>query len=156
MKPVRQWLDEYGRCHQNPVNKTLHWICVPLIYWSVYALLSALPDPALMPAWAPLWSLAAMAAAQCYYLALSRSLAAAMLVFNVLVAAISALLVLGGIPLWQCGLVVFVLAWVGQFVGHVAEGAKPSFFEDLQFLLIGPLWLLDDLLGRQRRPESRR
>jgi uncharacterized membrane protein YGL010W len=36
----------------------------------------------------------------------------------------------------------FVLAWIGQFVGHKIEGQKPSFFEDLQFLLIGPAWLL--------------
>ena len=154
MKPVRQWLDEYGQCHTHPVNKTLHWICVPLIYWSVYALLSALPDPALMPAWAPLWSLLLMTLAQGYYFMLSPPLAMAMLAFNALVAGISALRVLGGFPLWQCGLVVFVLAWVGQFVGHLVEGAKPSFFQDLQFLLIGPLWLLDDLLGRRTRPRA--
>ena len=41
--------------------------------------------------------------------------------------------------------VVFVLAWIGQFVGHKIEGKKPSFFEDLQFLLIGPGWCLNDL-----------
>src|SRR5262249_2722390 len=39
---------------------------------------------------------------------------------------------------------VFVAAWIAQFVGHSIEGRKPSFFEDLQFLLIGPLWLLAD------------
>lgn len=152
MKPIRQWLDEYGQSHTHPVNKTLHWICVPLIYWSGYALLSALPDPTLMPAWAPLWSLLLMAAAQGYYFVLSPPLAAGMLVFNAVVVGVSALLVLGGYPLWLCGLAVFVLAWIGQFVGHLVEGAKPSFFQDLQFLLIGPLWLLDDLLGRQPRP----
>ena len=37
---------------------------------------------------------------------------------------------------------IFVLAWIGQFIGHKIEGEKPSFFEDLQFLLIGPDWLL--------------
>ena len=35
-----------------------------------------------------------------------------------------------------------MLAWIGQFIGHKIEGEKPSFFEDLQFLLIGPAWLL--------------
>jgi uncharacterized membrane protein YGL010W len=39
-------------------------------------------------------------------------------------------------------IVVFVVAWVGQFVGHRIEGRKPSFLEDLQFLLVGPAWLL--------------
>ena len=37
---------------------------------------------------------------------------------------------------------VFILAWIGQFIGHKIEGKKPSFFEDIQFLLIGPAWLL--------------
>jgi len=37
---------------------------------------------------------------------------------------------------------IFVIAWIGQFIGHKIEGKKPSFLEDLQFLLIGPAWLL--------------
>jgi uncharacterized membrane protein YGL010W len=45
-------------------------------------------------------------------------------------------------PLWLTSLVIFVVAWIGQFVGHAVEGERPSFFKDLQFLLIGPLWLL--------------
>ena len=43
-------------------------------------------------------------------------------------------------------LVIFVLAWIGQFIGHKIEGKKPSFFKDLQFLLVGPLWVLKGLL----------
>ncbi len=39
-------------------------------------------------------------------------------------------------PLWQTSIIVFVLAWIGQFYGHKIEGVKPSFFEDLQFLMI--------------------
>ena len=42
----------------------------------------------------------------------------------------------------------FVVGWIIQFVGHKIEGQKPSFFEDLQFLLIGPLWLLSDVYRR--------
>jgi uncharacterized membrane protein YGL010W len=45
-------------------------------------------------------------------------------------------------PLWLTSVVIFVVAWIGQFVGHALEGKRPSFFKDLQFLLIGPLWLL--------------
>jgi uncharacterized membrane protein YGL010W len=44
--------------------------------------------------------------------------------------------------LWVTSLVIFVAAWIGQFIGHAIEGKRPSFFKDLQFLLIGPLWLL--------------
>jgi uncharacterized membrane protein YGL010W len=46
------------------------------------------------------------------------------------------------LPLWQTCLIVFVLAWIGQFYGHKVEGQKPSFFEDLQYLMIGPAWLM--------------
>jgi uncharacterized membrane protein YGL010W len=38
--------------------------------------------------------------------------------------------------------IVFVLAWIGQFIGHLIEGKKPSFFEDVKFLMVGPAWLL--------------
>ena len=50
-----------------------------------------------------------------------------------------------------CG-VLFVLAWVGQFIGHKIEGKKPSFFEDLQFLLVGPVWLLRFVYERMGLP----
>lgn len=51
-------------------------------------------------------------------------------------------LAMSGVPLVSFSLFIFVVAWIGQFVGHKIEGAKPSFFEDIQFLLIGPAWLL--------------
>ncbi len=52
------------------------------------------------------------------------------------------------VPLWSVCAALFVLAWIGQFVGHAIEGKRPSFFKDVQFLLIGPLWLLADLYRR--------
>jgi uncharacterized membrane protein YGL010W len=45
-------------------------------------------------------------------------------------------------PLWAFSLLVFAIAWVGQFIGHKIEGAKPSFLDDVKFLLIGPAWLM--------------
>ena len=52
-------------------------------------------------------------------------------------------------PLWQASLGIFVVAWIGQFYGHKLEGAKPSFFDDLKFLLIGPAWILDDIFFKK-------
>src|SRR5437868_11621303 len=43
MKTVRDWLNEYSVSHQNPVNKTVHWICVPVITFTVLGLLRAVP-----------------------------------------------------------------------------------------------------------------
>jgi uncharacterized membrane protein YGL010W len=48
----------------------------------------------------------------------------------------------------QVALSVFIVAWIGQFVGHKIEGKKPSFFDDLRFLLIGPLFVLGILYRR--------
>ena len=51
-------------------------------------------------------------------------------------------------PLWVVMVVIFIVAWIGQFVGHKHEGKKPSFFEDLQYLMIGPAWTMSHLFDR--------
>jgi uncharacterized membrane protein YGL010W len=51
-------------------------------------------------------------------------------------------------PLWLVSAIVFVVAWIGQFYGHKVEGKKPSFLKDIQFLLIGPAWLLHFIYRR--------
>jgi len=144
MRSVSDWLAEYGTSHQHPTNKLLHWICVPPIVLAVMGLLWSLPVPAAFAAlspwvnWATLTSLAALL----YYLTLSPRLAAGLiLAFAALLALTRALGALPW-PLWATSLVIFAIAWIGQFIGHAIEGQRPSFFKDLQFLLIGPLWLL--------------
>ncbi len=141
MKPIAQWLDEYSLSHLNPVNKTLHWICIPPIVLSVFGLLRALQlgNGSVNVNAAAVGMLLMLA----YYLALSWRLAlGAVLV-------LAAIYGLADLSYHQLGRLhlpamggIFLLAWIGQFIGHQVEGAKPSFFKDLQFLLIGPLWLL--------------
>jgi uncharacterized membrane protein YGL010W len=143
-KSADQWFQEYGESHQHSVNKLIHWICVPLIAACVIALLWELPTPSFLRQ-APLvnWATLVIAAAMAFYLRLSLPLAAGMLLFSiVVVAAILAYERFGFTPVWQAALAAFVVAWIGQFIGHSVEGKKPSFLKDLQFLLIGPIWLL--------------
>jgi uncharacterized membrane protein YGL010W len=144
MRSVSDWLDEYGSSHQHPTNKLLHWICVPPIVLAVMGLLWSVPVPAGFAAISPWlnWASIAALAAVLYYLALSVPLAAGVLVAFVLLLALTRWLTLLPWPLWLTALVIFVVAWIGQFIGHAIEGKRPSFFKDLQFLLIGPLWLL--------------
>ena len=52
------------------------------------------------------------------------------------------------IPLWLSSIVAFVILWIMQFVGHHIEGKKPSFFKDIQFLLIGPAWVIGFIYDR--------
>lgn len=147
MQPVETWLNEYGESHQNPTNKFLHWICVPLIVLSLIGMLWSIPVPAAFEKASPLmnWGVIFLLASLVYYFIMSLTLAVGMVALAA--AAIALLSWADGLstPLWLLSLGVFVLAWVGQFIGHIVEGKKPSFFKDLQFLMIGPIWLLSDV-----------
>jgi uncharacterized membrane protein YGL010W len=149
MRKIDALLSEYGQSHQNATNKTIHWICVPLIFFSLVCLLWSIPPGPLAelfsgPAaafanWASLLLLITLL----YYLLLSPPLFMGMLFFSVLCLMGAWLLDRSGIaPLWLLALIIFVVAWIGQFWGHKIEGKKPSFLKDVQFLLIGPAWLM--------------
>jgi uncharacterized membrane protein YGL010W len=144
MRTVREYLGEYGASHKNPTNEMLHWICVPLIVLTVFGLLWSVPVPILFAQISPWvnWATVAALAALLYYLALSPALAVGIFIaFTVLLIVTQWLATLSW-PLWLTSITIFVVAWIGQFIGHAIEGKRPSFVEDLQFLLIGPLWLL--------------
>lgn len=143
-RSIDDWLNEYGESHQNPVNKRLHWICVPLITACVLALFGEIPLPSFIRRF-PYVNGATLlvAASMVFYLRLSIPLALGMFVFSAgLFFGIAAVDRSSEVPVWQIALIVFAIAWVGQFIGHSIEGKKPSFFKDIQFLLIGPVWLL--------------
>jgi uncharacterized membrane protein YGL010W len=144
MRTVTDWLGEYGTSHKNSVNKLLHWICVPLIVLTLFGLLWSLPVPDLFSSISPWlnWATILASGALLYYLALSPALAAGVLVAFALLLLVTQWLATLPWPLWLTSLTIFVVAWIGQFIGHVIEGKRPSFFKDVQFLLIGPLWLL--------------
>jgi uncharacterized membrane protein YGL010W len=150
MRTADAWFDEYGQSHRNATNKLLHWICVPVIVLTVFGFLWAIPVPDVLRARSPWLNLGTLAAAAAvvYYAFLSLRLALAMLPLLVVMLLIVQWLDSLTIPLWLSCLVLFTIAWIGQFVGHAVEGARPSFFKDLQFLLIGPLWLLGHVFRR--------
>ena len=145
MQSIDNLLSEYGESHQDRWNKLIHWICVPAIVWAVVALLWSIPFPsALQSDVVPVnWATVVLGLAQIYYFRLSTKLGFGLLLYNVLMLWLTSLVVvISPWPLWQVALAVFVIAWIGQFIGHIIEGQRPSFFKDLQFLLIGPAWLM--------------
>ena len=150
-KSADQWFAEYGECHHNSVNEVIHWICIPAITLSLLGLLWSVPMPASWGEGALYVNLASLfiVAAMVFYLRLSPPLAIGMFA---LAALFFALIVgydkLGFWPVWRVALGIFIVAWILQFVGHKLEGKKPAFFEDLQFLLIGPIWLLGFIYRR--------
>lgn len=148
-RDVDRWLGNYAEDHRNPTNVLIHWVCVPLILWTVIALLWVVPVPAAIGR-PGLWAGLAMVGALSFYLRLSRVLCAAMLVAFVLLGGLTELLYrqLGPHLLAWLAIGVFVAAWIAQFVGHHVEGRRPAFFTDLAYLLIGPAWLAGKILRR--------
>ncbi len=139
-KDISSWLSEYHKYHKNYTNKLIHWFCVPLIMLSLFGLLSLLDFEIINDKINVLNIFIILSLL--FYIRLSVSLTIGMLgisiIFVLLINNINSLL---DSSLYYY-ISIFIIAWAGQFIGHKIEGEKPAFFKDLQFLLIGPLWLL--------------
>jgi uncharacterized membrane protein YGL010W len=145
MKAIDRLLSEYGESHQNSTNKLIHWVCVPLIMFSLLGLLMSIPfvmERSLLLNWASIFFYGTLL----YYLRLSLSMFLGFIL-------IGGIMIFGNYSMWASfsydaqilaivSAIVFFVAWIGQFIGHKIEGKKPSFIKDLQFLLIGPAWLM--------------
>ena len=132
-------LARYAESHRNPVNELIHFVCIPAIVFSLLGIVWAIH---------PLVALAVVGAALVYYTRLSRPFALGMAAMAAVMLGLLNMLPEGTVLVTSIG--VFVLAWIGQFIGHHIEGKKPSFFDDLRFLLIGPLFVLSFLYRRMR------
>ena len=150
MKTAKEYFDEYAESHQNKTNQSLHYICVPLIFFSIIGLLMSIPatpikntinlSNPLLENWAVIVALGI----SIFYLRLGFWYLIEML-FVILISIIANFLLGNMINLLYASITIFVLAWAGQFYGHKIEGKKPSFLKDLEFLLIGPLWVIQKL-----------
>ncbi|GAB2503291.1 Mpo1 family 2-hydroxy fatty acid dioxygenase [Lysobacter humi (ex Lee et al. 2017)] len=148
-RPIDRWFASYSDDHRHATNQSIHLVCVPAILWSVIALLWCIPVPGTL--FRPgVWAGLAMFAAAMYYLRQSRRLGVGMAAVFLVFGGVARLLydALGPRDLAGLALAVFVVAWIGQFVGHKLEGRKPSFLTDLTYLLIGPAWVLAKLYRR--------
>lgn len=147
MRRLESWLLEYGESHQNALNKKIHWICVPTIFFSITGLLYAVKLPGQVDGISLNLAMPVLALVVLYYLRLSFPIGVGMLLFGLACYCLAWVLeTYLPLPLWVSCLILFVLAWIGQFYGHSVEGKKPSFLKDIQFLLIGPAWLMHFLL----------
>lgn len=135
MKSSSEWFDEYSESHQNPINKKIHWVCVPAILFSIIGIIAH---------FSALLTALLVVLALIFYARLDLVLAVAMAALLVVMAWLIYVLPVG-VGFY---IALFVFAWIGQFYGHKVEGKKPSFFKDLQFLLIGPVWCMDAYLAK--------
>ncbi len=145
MRNLESYINEYSESHQHPTNIAIHKICVPAIMFSLLGILKAFPVWESWPLWLD-WSTVFIILAFIYYATFKniRVIGAILL----LVIPMIALLEFLRPRFFILSLAIFVVAWIGQFIGHKIEGKKPSFFQDLFFLLIGPIWTMHTLLGQ--------
>lgn len=147
MTTLQSLLDSYGESHQNATNKLIHWICVPAIMFCIFGMFYAIPFPGVeVQSLYANWAVFALALALIYYLRLSLVMFLGFVVIGGTMVFIASQLHKaldysnGMLALGMLG--IFAVAWVFQFIGHGIEGKKPSFLKDVQYLLVGPAWLL--------------
>ena len=130
-------LAKYSESHLNHANELIHFVCVPVIVFSLLGIVWWIH---------PLAAVSLTIVSLFYYFKLSPAFAAGMLLMSALMLGLLSLMPRPTVlPL---SIAIFVLAWIGQFIGHKIEGKKPSFLDDLRFLLIGPLFVLSFLYRR--------
>ena len=130
-------LAKYSESHLNHTNEIIHFICVPVIVFTLLGLIWAIH---------PLAAVAVTVVSLVYYFQLSKPFALGMALMAALMLGLLSLL--PDQTILPLSIAIFVLAWIGQFIGHKIEGKKPSFLDDLRFLLIGPLFVLSFLYRR--------
>ncbi|MCS6935484.1 MAG: DUF962 domain-containing protein [Chitinophagales bacterium] len=150
MRSIHSYLEEYAASHRHPLNKKIHWVCVPLIFFTIIGFLYCIPLPLNITTNIQLNAAhLALLFITIYYFLLSPSLSVGMLLFLlVCLAGCYLFQSFAPVPLWALCAFIFVVAWIFQFYGHNVEGARPSFLKDLQFLMIGPAWLMSFIYAR--------
>ncbi|WP_336689568.1 MULTISPECIES: Mpo1 family 2-hydroxy fatty acid dioxygenase [unclassified Chryseobacterium] len=152
MRKIDLLFAEYAESHRNSTNKLIHWICVPLIFWTILGFISIIPSKSIGFRYIgeiSYVSFAAIALVTIFYTRLSFLIGLIMFFVMILMESFAY-----GINIrfeeksWMVYLTVFIVTWIFQFVGHKIEGKKPSFLKDLQFLLVGPIWLLSFILKK--------
>jgi len=160
LSKIDQLFLQYADSHRNSVNILIHWICVPLIVFSIFGLIWSIPFPyiSFLGKYNGFvnWASFLIAFSIFYYLKLSPTLSYGMLfvigIFSYFIVQLEYWEQAGGPAMWLVCLFIFVVSWIGQFIGHKIEGKKPSFLTDVKFLLIGPIWLLAKIYKKIKIP----
>ena len=144
MQNIRLLFADYASYHQTKGNKWFHRFGIPMI---MLTLIGMLVRVKLGPVDA---AMILIALASVYYLVLEWKLGLAMI-------AVSVAMYLAGaaIPM-AVNIGFFILGWILQFIGHsVYEKKQPAFFRNFVHLLVGPLWILNDLVASFIPSEAR-
>lgn len=140
MQTVENLFADYASYHQTKGNKVFHRLGIPMIMFSLIGMLTQVTlfdvgtirlDVAMV----------LIALSSAYYFVIEWRLGMAMIAVSIVFYFVSA-----AIPFW-INVALFVLGWIFQFIGHkVYEHKNPAFFRNFVHLLIGPLWILNDVI----------
>lgn len=137
MKTLPTLFNLYRQSHRHPINLIIHTIAVPAIYLSILGMLWCIPTQFFIN-----WSIILFLPVLVHYFRLSRPLALGVLVLTSICFVIFWVATNWSFPLLKVCCIIFITSWIFQFIGHHVEGKRPAFADDVQFLLIGPLWVL--------------
>ncbi|MDJ0836892.1 MAG: DUF962 domain-containing protein [Acidobacteriota bacterium] len=144
-KTFENALDDYASYHKNPKNKLTHYFGIPMIVYTVIVFLRMIDLPQVGPVNLD-GALLTMVPVGIFYLMLNVGTGVGMLLI------FAGMYLLAPMITWPVALGAFIFGWILQFVGHHYEGRKPAFFKNGVHLLIGPLWILNDLYSKLSLP----
>ena len=136
MSVLTRLLESYEKNHQNPINEAIHIIAIPLIMFSILGMTAAFDI---------FLEYILVGIVFFYYLKLSKTAALLMLVWLLIYLG---LVVLLKPYIIEISVLLFAFGWILQFLGHLIEGKRPSFFEDLRYFLIGPLFVVQKVISK--------
>ena len=136
MSVLTRLLESYEKNHQNPINEAIHIIAIPLIMFSILGMTAAFDI---------FLEYILVGIVIFYYLKLSKIAALLMLVWLLIYLG---LVVLLKPYIIEISVLLFASGWILQFLGHFIEGKRPSFFEDLRYFLIGPLFVVQKVISK--------
>ena len=136
MSVLTRLLESYEKNHQNPINEAIHIIAIPLIMFSILGMTAAFDI---------FLEYILVGIVIFYYLKLSKIAALLMLVWLLIYLG---LVVLLKPYIIEISVLLFAFGWILQFLGHFIEGKRPSFFEDLRYFLIGPLFVVQKVISK--------
>ena len=141
----RDSLDDYAGYHRNPKNKVTHYVGIPMIVLAIICLLQrvVLMDVA---GWSLNLAVLVLVPVSLYYLRLNTVTGAGMILIFVGMYLFTPMMTT--LTAWF----VFIVGWIFQFIGHHFEGNRPAFFQNAVHLLVGPMWILNDLFLKLRLP----
>ena len=148
MKTLTDQLAQYASYHRDRRNIATHFVGIPMIVLALAILLSRPQwhvgpvSPAISPA------LVLFGCATVYYVVLDVALGLLMAIFSAACLVAGAWLAHESTMIWAAsGAALFIVGWIFQFVGHMAyEHRKPAFADDLIGLIIGPLFVLAEIV----------